>query len=50
MNSRVYKDKKSISAKVKWPVYQWRRSGVYIVNLEQISHIVLVFPLLNLSK
>ena len=26
------------------------RSGVFIVNFEQISHIVLVFPLLNLSK
>ena len=28
----------------------WRRSNVYIVNFEQISHIVLVFPLLTLSK
>ena len=27
-----------------------RRSGVVIVNFEQISHIVLVFPLLALSK
>ena len=29
---------------------QWRRSGVFIVNFEQISRIVLVFPLLNLNK
>ena len=30
---------------------QWRPcSGVFIVNFEQVSHIVLVFPLLTLSK
>ena len=28
----------------------WRRSYVFIVNFEQILHIVLVFPLLNLNK
>ena len=28
----------------------WRCSGVFIVNLEQISHIVLVFLLLTLNK
>ena len=27
-----------------------RRSGVFIVNFEQISHIVLVSPLLGLKK
>ena len=27
-----------------------RRSGVFIVNLEQISHIALEFSLLNLNK
>ena len=27
---------------------QWRRSGVFIVNFEHISHLVLVFLLLNL--
>ena len=27
-----------------------RRSGVFIVNFERISHIVLVFPLLILNK
>ena len=28
----------------------WRRSGVFIVNFEQISHIVLVFLLSTLNK
>ena len=29
---------------------QWRRSGVFIVNFEDISHLFLVFLLLTLSK
>ena len=29
---------------------QWRRSGFFIVNFEQNSHIVLVFLLLTLSR
>ena len=29
---------------------QWRRSGVFIVNFEQISRIVLLFPMLTLIK
>ena len=29
---------------------QYHRSGVFIVNFEQISHIFLLFPLLTLSK
>ena len=28
----------------------WRRSGVFIVHFEHISHLVLVFPLLTLSR
>ena len=28
---------------------QWCRSGVFIVNIEHISHIVLLFLLLNLN-
>ena len=28
----------------------WSRSGVFIVNLEHISHLVLVFLLLTLSR
>ena len=34
----------------KTPESQWCRSGVFIVNFEKISHIVLVFPLLTLNK
>ena len=33
-----------------WNLFEvniWHRSGVFIVNFEQISHIVLVFPLLT---
>ena len=29
---------------------QWHRSGVFIANFEHISHIVLLFPLLNLNE
>ena len=28
---------------------QWGRSGIFIVNFEHISHLVLVFPLLTLN-
>ena len=28
----------------------WRRSGIFIVNFEHISHLVLVFILLTLSR
>ena len=31
-------------------VQSWCRSGVFIINFEHISHLVLVFLLLNLSK
>ena len=30
--------------------HQWRRSGVFIVNSKHISHLVLVFLLLTLSR
>ena len=30
--------------------HQWRRSGTFIVNFENISHLVLVFLLLTLSS
>ena len=30
--------------------HEWRRSGVFIINFEDISHIVLVFRLLTLSR
>ena len=29
---------------------QWRRSGVFTVNFEHISHLVLVFLLLTLNR
>ena len=29
---------------------QWRRSGIYIVNFEHISHLGLVFLLLTLNR
>ena len=29
---------------------QWPRSGVFIINFEQISHFVLVLPLLNFNE
>ena len=28
----------------------WRRVGVFIVNFERVSQLVLVFPLLTLSR
>ena len=31
-------------------VYERHRSGAFIVNFEQISPIVLMFPMLNLNK
>ena len=31
-------------------IHQWRRFGVFIVKFEQISHIILVFPLLALNN
>ena len=37
--------------KIKTPVgSQWRRSGVFIVNFEQISYTVLVFLFMTLNK
>ena len=34
---------------VKYVLRHWRRSGVFIVNSEDISHLVLVFLLLTLD-
>ena len=34
---------------IKAPERQWRRSGVFVVNFEHISHLVLVFMLLTLN-
>ena len=34
----------------KLTINHWRRSGIFIVNFEYISHLVLVFLLLTLSR
>ena len=34
----------------KLTIYQWRRSGVFTVNFEHITHLVLMFLLLTLSR
>ena len=38
------------STKTRCEIGHWRRSGVFIVNVEHISHLALVFPLLSLSR
>ena len=51
VNHRNTRTRCEISSKlaIKTPERRhWRRSGVYIVNLEHISHLVLVFLLLPL--
>ena len=39
---------RKLTSKTPEPRY-WRRSGVFIVNLERISHLLLVFLLLTLN-
>ena len=49
-NTRRRQEKYSI-LKIKTPERRhWRRSGVFIVNSEHITHLFLVLLLLNLSK
>ena len=53
VNNRNTKTRCKICLKltIKTPEWrQWRRSGVFIVNFEDISHLVLVFLLLTLSR
>ena len=55
VNNGNVRTMRKICSKIKTPERrQWRRqrarSGIFIVNFEQISHIVLVFPLLTLNK
>ena len=53
VNNRITRPKCEICSKlaIKIPErHHWRHSGIFIVNFEQISHIVLVFPLLTLSR
>ena len=52
-NNRNTKTRCEISSKlaIKTPERrQWRRSGVFIVNFEHISHLILVFPSLTLRR
>ena len=50
-NITLEKDATYIQLTIKTPERcQWRRSGIFIVNFEHISHIFLVFLLLTLKK
>ena len=53
VNNRNTRTRCKISSKltIKIPERcQWRRSGIFIVNFEHISHVVPVFLLLTLSR
>ena len=53
VNNRNIKTRREICSKltIKTPERRyWRRSDVFIANFEDISHLVLVFPLLTLSR
>ena len=39
----------TLKQSVKYVQSYWRRSGIFIVNCEYISHLVLVFLLLTLN-
>ena len=39
----------TLEQRVKYVQRRWRRSGMFIVNFEQISHLALVFLLLTLN-
>ena len=51
VNKRNTRTKCDICLKltIKTPERHWRRSGIFIVNFEHISHLALVFVLLNLN-
>ena len=50
VNNRNTSLRCEICSKLTIKTPEQRRSGVFIVNFENISHLVLVFPLLTLSK
>ena len=53
VNSKNFKKRRKICSKltIKTPERrQWCRSGVFIINFKHISHLFLVFLLLNLNK
>ena len=47
--AELVKNKKEVEFALQ-SIHQWRRSAVLIANFEQISQIVLVFPLLTLNE
>ena len=51
VNNRNTKTRSEICSKltIKIPERDWWRSGIFIVNFEHISHLVLVFLLLTLN-
>ena len=51
VNTRNTRTRCEICSKltIKTPERRWHRSGVFIVNFEHISHLVLVFLLLTLN-
>ena len=49
-NNRNTRRRREICSKVTIKIPEWRRSGVFTDNLEQISHLFLVFLLLTLNK
>ena len=50
VNNRNCRTRSEICSKLTPERLQWRRSGVVVVNFEHISHLVIVFLLLTLSK
>ena len=49
-NKRHTRKRCEICSKLTVKTRQWRRSGVFIVNIEHISYLFLVFLLLTLNK
>ena len=53
VNNRITRTRSEICSKLTMKIPErghWRRSGTFIVNFEHISHLVLVFLLLTLSR
>ena len=50
VNNRNTRTRNEIGSKLTINIRQWRRSGIFVVNFEYISHLVLVFLLLTLSR
>ena len=50
VNNRNSRTRCEICSKLTIKTYQWWRSSVFIVNLEHISHLVLMFLFLTLSR